>query len=372
MENVILFGGAFDPVHNGHLRMASAASFLLNADVVFVPSKSPRWKDPAAGIDHRLKMLALAIRQNGLSGTTISDFEIHSQAEVNFTIDTIRYFVTKYPKKRFFLLIGADQVNQFHQWREPDEITRLVTVVYIPRPEIKINESNVIKYRIQKLSYNHTGDVSSTKIRNLQSVDMPSEVLDYIEKNRLYYIDKIASMLDKERFDHSISVAHLARSIAYKNERSDYPKAYIAGLLHDLGKGYDTAQTIAIMKRQFKNYVNQPEFSYHQFVGSYLAEKEFGIKDEEILDAIRFHATGKTHMSPLGKIIYSADKIDPLRGFNSRPLIKKCYKNYYLGFVMVLSANREYLIANGKDIKNSLTDACMELYLGKGKEIESR
>ena len=103
-----------------------------------------------------------------------------------------------------------------------------------------------------------------------------------------------------------------------------------------------------------------------------MAEKEFGIKDEEILGAIRFHATGKPHMSPLGKIIYCADKIDPLRGFNSRPLIKKCYQNYYLGFVVVLSANREYLLANGKDINNPLTDACMQLYLGKGKDIEFR
>lgn len=372
MESVILFGGAFDPVHNGHLRMAGAASFLLNADVIFIPSKSPRWKNPSVGIDHRLKMLALAIRQNGLSGTTISDYEIRSEAEVNYTIDTVRYFVNKYPKKQFYLLIGADQVNQFHQWREPEEIVKLLTVVYIPRPDIKINEGNVTKYKIMSLPYNHTGEVSSTKIRNLQSVDTPSAVLDYIEKNRLYYIEKIAGMLDKERFEHSLSVAHLARSIAYKNERNDYSKAYIAGLLHDLGKGYDTAQTIAIMKRQYKDYVNQPEFSYHQFVGSYLAEKEFGIKDEEILDAIRFHATGKPHMSPLGKIIYCADKIDPLRGFNSRPLIKKCYQNYYLGFVVVLSANREYLLANGKDINNPLTDACMQLYLGKGKDIESR
>jgi nicotinate-nucleotide adenylyltransferase len=372
VENIILFGGAFDPVHNGHLRMANAASFLLNADIVFVPSKSPRWKNPTATIDHRLKMLALAIRQNGISGTTISDFEIKSESEVNYTIDTIRYFVKKYPLKRFFLLIGADQVNQFAQWREPEEIVKLAKVVYIPRPDIKIDEKIVKRFSIEQLPYNHTGEVSSTKIRNLQSLDMPSSVLDYIEKNHLYYIERILNIVGKERYAHCLSVAHLARSIAYKNERPEYHKAYVAGLLHDLGKGYDTEQTIAIMKRQFKDYVNLPAFAYHQFIGSYLAQKEFGIKDEEILDAISFHATGKPHMSPLGKIIYSADKIDPLRGFNSRPLIKKCYKNYYLGFLMVLSANRDYLLANGKDIKNSLTDACMQLYLGKGKEIESR
>lgn len=372
MENLILFGGSFDPVHNGHLRMANAASFLLNADVVFVPSKSPRWKNPEAGVNHRLKMLALAIRQNGTSGTTISDFEIRSSSEVNYTIDTVRYFVKKYANKRIYLLIGADQVNQFHQWKEPEEISKMVQVVYIPRPDVKADENNIKKYKIENLSYNHTGEVSSTKIRNLQSIDAPSSVLEYIERNRLYYIEKIAGIIDEERLAHSLSVAHLARSIAFKNERPEYHKAYIAGLLHDLGKGFNLEQTINIMKRHFKDYVNLPAFAYHQFVGSYLAEKEFGIKDEEILDAICFHATGKPHMSPLGKIIYAADKIDPLRGFDSRFLIKNCYQNYYLGFVMVLNANRDYLLANGKDINNSLTDACMQLYLGKGKEIESR
>ena len=372
MENLVLFGGSFDPVHNGHIRMANAASFLLNADVVFVPSKSPRWKNPEAGINHRLKMLTLAIRQNGTSGSIISDYELRSEDEINYTIDTVRYFVKKYPNKQIYLLIGADQVNQFQQWKNPEEIVKLVKVVYIPRPEIKVDENVTRKFQIDILPYQHTGEVSSTKIRNLQSIDTPSSVLEYIEKNRLYYIEKIASFLDPERFEHCLSVAHLARSIAHKNERPEYQKAYVAGLLHDLGKGMNTEQTIAIMKKQFKDYVNLPPFAYHQFVGSYLAEKDFGIKDEEILDAIRFHATGKPHMSPLGKIIYAADKIDPLRGFDSRSLIKSCYQNYYLGFVIVLSANRDYLLANGKDINNPLTDACMKLYLGKGKEIESR
>jgi nicotinate-nucleotide adenylyltransferase len=269
-------------------------------------------------------------------------------------------------------LIGADQVNVFHNWKDADEIAKLATVTCISRPEYKIDEKNVKRFNIKMLTYNHTGEVSSTKIRNLQSIDAPSSVIDYIEKNRLYYMDKISKMLDVERLEHSLSVAHLARSIAVKNQRSEYQKAYIAGLLHDLGKNCSLEDTIAIMKEHYKDYVNLPPFSYHQFAGAYIAEKEFGIKDAEILDAIRFHATGKPHMSPLGKIIYCADKIDPLRGFNSEPLIKKCYQNYYLGFIVVLSANRDYLLANGKDINNSLTESCMQLYLGKGKDIESR
>lgn len=367
-----MFGGAFDPVHNGHLRMANAASFLLNADIVFVPSKNPRWKNPTAKIDHRIKMLELAVKQDGISGTTISDFETHSNQEVTYTIDTIRHYANKYRGKKLYLLIGADQVNLFHQWKEADEIAKLATVVFISRPDIVLNERNVAHFNMEHLAYEHTGEVSSTKVRNLQSIDIPTSVIDYVEIHKLYYMERLSKILPPNRLAHCLSVAHLARRIAHKNERPEYQKAYIAGLLHDLGKSHDLHDSLSIMKNDYKDYVNLPQFTYHQFVGAYLAEKEFGIKDEEILDAIRFHATGKPHMSALGKIIYSADKIDPIRGFNSKALVKKCLQNYYLGFVIVLSANRDYLLSNGKDINNPLTDACMKLYLGKGNEIESR
>jgi hypothetical protein len=65
------------------------------------------------------------------------------------------------------------------------------------------------------------------------------------------------------------------------------------------------------------------------------------------------------------KIIYAADKADPARGYDSSALIAACYKNYYLGFLTVLDANRDYLKEKGYVLDNPLTKECMELYLGE-------
>jgi nicotinate-nucleotide adenylyltransferase len=98
-----------------------------------------------------------------------------------------------------------------------------------------------------------------------------------------------------------------------------------------------------------------------------LAQKEFGITDESVLDAIEFHCTGKAHMPPLTKVIYSADKIDPTRGYDSNRMIDACLKNYYVGFLGVLKSNEKFLQKAGELERTPLSDSCRDLYLGEGK-----
>lgn len=365
MERLLIFGGCFDPIHNGHLRIARQASLLLNADVAFVVSKSPRWKSPSESPEHRLKMAQIAIKQSGSVSFFVDDYELHTMVETNYTIDTIRYFAKKYPDHELFYLIGADQVNRFHEWKDVDKIVKYCHIIYSTRPGYEINMANVTKYNMMPLNFSESGEVSSSKIRDLHCIDLPSKVLSYIEENNLYFIPKVKKYLNDARMEHSLSVAHLAYDIAKANNRVDADKAYIAGLLHDIGKYVKDEEAKKIMDEHYLQYTNMPKFAYHQFVGEYLARKDFKIEDGGILDAIMFHATGKAHMAPLSKIIYSSDKIEPTRGFDSRTLIKYCMSNYYFGFIKVLEANKIYLLSHNNDISNTLTDECMKLYLSE-------
>ena len=95
--------------------------------------------------------------------------------------------------------------------------------------------------------------------------------------------------------------------------------------------------------------------------------KYIKIEDEDVLEAIRYHATGKENMSTLAKIIYSADKIDPLRGYDSSSLINECYKDINKGFLRVLKENIEFFKEKNIDYENYYTSRCLNYYLNQKK-----
>lgn len=365
MRNLVIFGGSFDPVHNAHLEMARQAALLLNAEVVFVPAKSPRWKDPATTAEDRLAMLRLALKESGSPNFSLDLFEYNSKAKTNYSIDTVKYFASKYKKARLFFLIGADEVNAFHKWKDAEELSRLATPLFIPRAGLELDDNNIEKFHMQRLPVTFNSFTSSSAIRSCRCIDVPLSVRTYIEQHKLYYVKTLSEMMSTHRLLHSISVANLAFSVAINNKVEDYQRAYIAGILHDCAKDLPKDEARKKMKECFPEYLSFPEWTYHEFLGSKIAAEVFGIEDPEILNAIKFHATGRAHMGPLEKIIYASDKIEPTRGYDSSKLIKGCIKNYYLGFQKVLKENREFLESRGYKVDNPLTQEAFDLYLRK-------
>lgn len=131
--------------------------------------------------------------------------------------------------------------------------------------------------------------------------------------------------IDKKRFQHSVNTAKEAVRLA-KLYGADEQKAYVAGLLHDVAKGKCRFGLCALAKEynvtidEFET--RNPELS-HGKLGAMMVSKHVGIKDKDILSAIRWHTTGRAHMSTLEKVVYLADIIEPGRGFDGIEEIRK-------------------------------------------------
>ncbi len=165
--------------------------------------------------------------------------------------------------------------------------------------------------------------------------------------------DKLEKALSKKRYEHSIGVCDEAVKLA-KKYGADVEKAYTAGLLHDCAKGFDTDTQIKLC-REYGIMLDDITLSctavIHAPLGAVVANREYGIDDDEILEAIRNHTTGKEGMSLLDKIIYIADMIEPLRDYSGVDVLRKAaYEDIDKACIMglkhsiVFNANKNKII----------------------------
>lgn len=125
-----------------------------------------------------------------------------------------------------------------------------------------------------------------------------------------YVKNWLLSNLSCERYEHSIGTAECARMLAEKFN-IDKDKAYFAGLIHDCAKCLNKEDILKIINEIELNSeeINSPK-THHAPCGAYLAKKEFGVCDDEVLSAIRWHTIGKCNMTTFEKIIFLADKME--------------------------------------------------------------
>ena len=132
------------------------------------------------------------------------------------------------------------------------------------------------------------------------------------------FLEEIRRHLGDYRFVHSLNVAKSARELA-KRYGANEEKAYTAGLLHDIMKDKKPSELLAYFKENGVT-LTDVEMSnhklYHAIAGALYVEKSLGVTDREILDAIRYHTTGRKNMSLLEKVIYIADFISADRVYD--------------------------------------------------------
>jgi predicted HD superfamily hydrolase involved in NAD metabolism len=127
--------------------------------------------------------------------------------------------------------------------------------------------------------------------------------------------------LTKERYNHTMGVAYIAVSMAMRynpdiNSDEFIKRAEVAGLLHDCAKCMDNDKKLNICDKnniKYSRFEAENPYLLHGRVGAFIAKTKFGIEDEEILDAIEWHTTGRPDMSLLEKIVFIADYIEPGR-----------------------------------------------------------
>lgn len=129
---IAIFGGTFDPIHLGHLRMALKLQEKYKfKSVRFIPSKNPIFKKkPLASLKHRIAMLKLAVKDQ--PGFVVDESEI-DRTGPSYMIDTLVNLKEEMPKEKFSLIMGSDAFENFAQWRCPDDIITLAKLIVVPR-----------------------------------------------------------------------------------------------------------------------------------------------------------------------------------------------------------------------------------------------
>lgn len=197
--NLVLFGGSFDPPHNGHLAMCTVLRETVAPEppdkIILSVSKNPLKGDAAISDDHRRELVRRFADDLNATGSVfeVSDWEL-KKSGASYTIDTLRYLRDRYPDAALWLAVGEDNFRTFKKWREPEQILSLARLIVFAR---NTSETGTFapppNAQVTRLPL--ALDVSSTEIRarlhNGEPTEalerlMPQVVLRYIEANGLY------------------------------------------------------------------------------------------------------------------------------------------------------------------------------------------
>lgn len=207
MGRIGLFGGTFNPIHNGHLFIAECARVYLDLEkVIFIPAYIPPHKNIEDNSIHRANMVALATYNNNFEASSVEMF----RKGPSYTIDTLRHFSKKLPDCEILFIMGEDSFGELHTWKDYENVLKYKLVVVsrytdgfyrwdlasgrnvcrIYPPNIE-NKDKCLEAEIIAMC-SPLIKISSTQIRlfikNNLSVRylLPGAVIDYINQHNLY------------------------------------------------------------------------------------------------------------------------------------------------------------------------------------------
>ncbi len=336
---VAIFGGTFNPPHKTHVEIANQAVRQLNLDkLLVVPCGQPTHKLCFVDKAKRMDMAKLAFAHLPVE---IEPYEIDSD-KPNYTLDTVKYIKSRYPSAQLFLIIGGDSLRDYDSWHCPDELAKLVTFAVAERKGVDLSNAKqhcVSQYGMNIVSIQlDATDYSSTEIRlkyqyGMDVNEVPQEVDEYIKRNGLFceyrpMTSKLQSYLTPKRYSHTFYVTKVGLQLKSKCSEQDI---FVACTLHDCAK-YIGKDEYSLYN--FKNDDNLPEPVVHAFLGAIVAQKDFGVSNKTILDAIKYHTTGRPDMTELDMVVYVADKIEQSRPYPTQHLVKNSLEATFLAVLI--------------------------------------
>lgn len=351
---IAVFGGAFNPVHREHVHLASLAVKELGLDkIIIMPSAISPHKSGKLSVDfwHRYECCRLAF--SSVPQAEVSNYEL-TKGGVSYTYLTCEHIAELYPDAQRYLIVGGDMLESFPDWKNPQKILSSFTLAACAREDevgFSVAKSRVEKAfgcRVETIKF--VGEnVSSTAVRTLAALGedfsgyVSAEVCQYIKDNGLYSVGEVLpvkDMLTPSRWAHTVRVAVYCAENASRVGLEER-KAVLMAALHDCAKclpsdspylnGFVPPQGVA-------------SAVVHQYSGAYVAENVFGVKDQLVLDAIRFHTTGRENMTDAGVLLYLCDMLEPAREFDGVQELRKLFKqDLYECFKQALCRQVRYL-----------------------------
>lgn len=358
---IAIYGGAFNPVHKEHVNIALAAKSELGLDkVIIVPSNKSLHKLSTLTVraKDRVEMCRHAFEK--YEGFEVSDCEI-KRGGITFSYVTCRRFKKLYPDAQIYFIMGADMLKSFHSWKEPEEILKCVTPAVCARENsaelTKYIKSYSARFKKDIVSFKYVGkNISSTRIRTLAALGediaefVPSEVKNTIHLRNLYAMPEVwgvKKLLTEERWQHTVRVALFAAKNASYANVYEYD-AILAAALHDCAKylGESSKELYG-----FNYPAGVPAPVMHQYTGAYVAEHTFKITDKYVLNAIRYHTSGRENMGNLEKLIFLADLLEEGRDFDGVEDLRKIfYRDIDKCLLAALDRQLKYLKTQKKPV----------------------
>lgn len=366
-----ILGGTLDPVHNGHISIAQGVMNQLGLDaIMLLPSGDPPHKAHTTDKKDRLRMAKAAAK--GRRGFFASDIEILREG-ITYTVDTLSLLNVEQPDTEWVYIVGADTVNVLDSWREFGRIARLCRFAAAGRPGF---DAGLVRLRAEALRECYGAqidiltldgpDISSTEVRERVAENRPIDALvpppvgKYIREHGLYLCsfseseltERLRAALNPHRFAHTMGVADTATQLAARFN-VDPHRARLAGLLHDCAKSLPLDEMRALVQANIPD-LDDEELNtravLHAPAGMVLAARDYGVRDRDILSAIRKHTLGDGSMSPMDALIYVSDFIEPNRDpFPGLEKVRKAAeKDIYRAMCLAAELTESHLRSQGQ------------------------